>query len=102
MQAPIHTYQHILRVILCMQPACYKQPIWCAAQVAFNMFIPCMLFTKVASTLAAQPHISLLGIPAVVMMQACLRTSLDWFPLKPYTWAVWVFISRGGALILIF
>ena len=43
------------------------------AQVAFNMFIPCMLFTKVASTLAAQPHASLLAIPAVAVLQASMR-----------------------------
>ena len=40
------------------------------SQVAFNMFIPCMLFTKVASTLAAQPDASLLAIPAVAILQA--------------------------------
>lgn len=38
-------------------------------QVAFNLFIPCMLFTKVASTLASQPHVSLLAIPLVAMLQ---------------------------------
>ena len=40
-----------------------------ALQVAFNMFIPCMLFTKVASTLAAQPELSLLAIPALAIAQ---------------------------------
>ncbi len=38
-------------------------------QVAFNMFIPCMLFTKVASTLSAQPDISLIAIPALALAQ---------------------------------
>ena len=40
-----------------------------ALQVAFNMFIPCTLFTKVASTLAAQPELSLLAIPALAIAQ---------------------------------
>lgn len=40
-----------------------------AVQVAFNMFIPCMLFTKVASTLSAQPDISLIAIPALALAQ---------------------------------
>lgn len=38
-------------------------------QVAFNVFIPCMLFSKVASTLATQPDISLLAIPLVAVLQ---------------------------------
>lgn len=33
------------------------------------MFIPCMLFTKVASTLSAQPDISLIAIPALATAQ---------------------------------
>ena len=41
-------------------------------QVAFNMFIPCMLFTKVASTLSAQPDISLIAIPALALAQVCM------------------------------
>ena len=56
----------------CVQVVFFKTALMCLAQVAFNMFIPCMLFTKVASTLAAQPHISLLAIPAVAVMQASL------------------------------
>lgn len=38
-------------------------------QVAFNVFIPCMLFSKVASTLAKQPNLSLLAIPLVAVLQ---------------------------------
>lgn len=61
----------------CRSPTCCRlafkaATMTCPAQVAFNMFIPCMLFTKVASTLAAQPHISLLAIPAVAVMQASM------------------------------
>ena len=33
------------------------------------MFIPCMLFTKVASTLSAKPDVSLLALPALAIIQ---------------------------------
>ncbi|CAL8465949.1 g5485 [Coccomyxa elongata] len=70
------------------------------SKVAFNVFIPCMLFSKVASTLATQPDLSLLAIPLVAVLQvlagACfgsvaarivdgsLKRSLSgWHPLNP-------------------
>ncbi len=41
-----------------------------APQVAFNALIPCMLFTKVGATLAAQSDPALLVIPLVALAQA--------------------------------
>ena len=41
-----------------------------ALQVAFNALIPCMLFTKVGATLAAQSDAALLVIPLVALAQA--------------------------------
>ena len=46
-------------------------------QVAFNMFIPCMLFTKVASTLSAKPDVSLLALPALAIAQVQSQPGLD-------------------------
>ena len=50
-------------------------------QVAFNMFIPCMLFTKVASTLSAQPDISLIAIPALALAQVGQAFSASYITL---------------------
>ena len=41
------------------------------------MFIPCMLFTKVASTLSAKPDVSLLAIPALAIVQVLSQQGLD-------------------------
>ena len=38
-------------------------------QVSFNVLIPCMLFTKVAATLAESHDWTLLAIPAVAVIQ---------------------------------
>jgi hypothetical protein len=40
-----------------------------AAQVAFNLMIPCTLFSNVAKTLSQQPSVSLLAIPLVAVLQ---------------------------------
>ena len=53
-----------------------RQPCW-YVQVAFNMFIPCMLFTKVASTLSAKPDVSLLALPALAIIQVPSQPGLD-------------------------
>lgn len=42
-------------------------------QVAFNIMLPCMLFTKVGATLAATSDWSLLGIPLAATMQVRTR-----------------------------
>jgi len=41
-----------------------------ASQVSFNVLIPCMLFTKVAATLAESHHWTLFAIPAIAVLQA--------------------------------
>lgn len=40
-----------------------------ALQVSFNVLIPCMLFTKVAATLAESHHWTLFAIPVIAVIQ---------------------------------
>lgn len=46
-------------------------------QVAFTLLVPCLLFTKVGSTLAQQPSLHLLAIPLVNTLQVTSITFLS-------------------------
>ena len=54
-----------------MQPAQPHSsiPAYCFMQVAFNVMLPCMLFTKVASTLASSFEVSLIVVPVLALLQ---------------------------------
>ena len=57
----------------CPAAAMHHRAPPCWLQVSFEILIPAMLFTKVASTLAAQPDSTLLlGIAAAAVIQICI------------------------------
>jgi predicted permease len=58
------------------------------SQVAFRVFIPCFLMSKVSLTLASHPSASLLALPLIAIAQvcsmSCKRTHTLWCKMHTF------------------